>query len=405
MPDTDTFMENNKERPEERFRVLLKKYRNKQCTRDELYEFFDYIRKGECRDVLEEEMHDDYRSGVPSARVHRIDWETVYSNIISQPKQKGTRRLFSRWLSVAAAVVAVLGAVAFLLLREGTSVSDEPRTALKKDVAPGGNKAVLTLGNGTLVRLNQVDNGALDTVGNTVINKASSGTLVYHQGNALSSAPAVQTNTLTIPRGGQFKVILPDQSKVWLNAGSSLTYPTAFTGSDRSVELAGEAYFEVSKDKARPFLVKSGKATVEVLGTHFNVMTYKDAPHSEVTLAEGSVRLHLENTEVMLKPGQKALFDSQSRYVSLKEVDPEEATDWKNGYFQFDNTGIEEVMNKISRWYNVGITYSGKKPQVLFTGMISRNNNISKILTLLEKSGGVKFEIDDQQIIVKSKVN
>ncbi|PWG79971.1 hypothetical protein DDR33_14330 [Pararcticibacter amylolyticus] len=399
--DLKAAMESNKGDINQRFRYLLTKYKDKQCSLEEMKELFEYLGEDHYRAILESEMLEDYKSLVPSASVHKVDWDSVYENIIS-PQKHQSRPLFPFWLSVAALFLVVISAGIYLWNSGFSPVRNTgEHTIVKRDIAPGSNKAILKLGDGTQIVLDQAQNGFLASSGSTKIRKASSGQVVYESGNSDETGD-VQMNTITIPRGGQFMVILPDNSKVWLNAESSLSYPTAFKGRSRHVELTGEAYFEVAGDRNHPFYVKSGRAVVEVLGTHFNVMAYQDASYASVTLAEGSVRVNAGTGNILLRPGQQAAFAHENGPVTLHDVDPDEVTDWKNGYFQFDNTPVNEVMNKIRRWYNVDIEYRGKKPDVLFTGMISRNNNVSKVLTLLEKSGGVQFEIADNKIIVKN---
>ena len=168
--------------------------------------------------------------------------------------------------------------------------------------------------------------------------------------------------------------------------------------------VTGEVYFEVYKDPKKPFKVKTGSAEVSVLGTHFNIMNYEDEPNTQITLSEGSIRLNLGTTSQIIKPGQQAVFNQNSDRIALRNVDANEAMGWKNGYFQFDNTPIDQVMREIKRWYDVDVIYEGSKPTISITAMISRNNKMAKMLDLLKKSGGLDFEINNKQITVK-KIN
>jgi ferric-dicitrate binding protein FerR (iron transport regulator) len=207
-------------------------------------------------------------------------------------------------------------------------------------------------------------------------------------------------NTMQTPRGGQYGVILPDGSKVWLNAASSLTYPTAFTGVDRSVQLKGEAYFEVADNKDKPFIVMVGNMQVNVLGTHFNVMAYEDENAIKTTLLEGAVKVTNGGAAHLLKPGQEGRLDRSSDAFKLLEVDANEAIAWKNGVFQFGGASIETVMREIVRWYDVDVEYQGRTNEH-FRGAISRSVNASEVFKMLELTGAVHFTIDKKKIIVK----
>lgn len=278
------------------------------------------------------------------------------------------------------------------------------------DVLPGGDKARLELADGSVLILEKVSNGSLQQQGGTQVVKQD-GQLVYNaaQGNHPSE---ILYNKISTPKGGQYQVILPDGSKVWLNAGSSLRFPAAFTGKERQVELTGEAYFEIAKltnpspsggGRVRvPFKVKTYDVSVEVLGTHFNVMAYADEESINTTLLEGSVKVSQLTTHnsQLLKPGQQAEVNETIKVFS---VDTEESVAWKNGFFQFNGADIKTVMGQIERWYDVEIDYKGKVPLKHFTGIISRNNNVSKVLDMLELTGAVKFEIRGKRISVVSK--
>ncbi|HWK05563.1 MAG TPA: FecR family protein [Puia sp.] len=269
---------------------------------------------------------------------------------------------------------------------------------LKNDVSPGGNKAVLTLADGSRIVLDSAHNGVLSQQGNSKVQKLDSGQLAY---NTLHEKPAgIVYNMLATPRGGQYQLVLPDGSKVWLNATSSLRFPTSFTGKDREVELTGEAYFEIKGNKAMPFKVKvSRDMEVEVLGTHFNIMAYEDESAIKTTLLEGAVRVTKGGTSKMVKPGQQVQLNGKGELDVVGDVDVEEVVAWKNGYFQFHIADIETVMRQLTRWYDVDVSYEGKKPEGHFLGEISRNNNLSDVLKMLELNG-VHFRVEGKKLIV-----
>jgi ferric-dicitrate binding protein FerR (iron transport regulator) len=266
------------------------------------------------------------------------------------------------------------------------------------DLPPGGNKAVLTLGDGSSITLDSAGNGLLASEGGTSVTQSGKGRLVYKSGHGASSVPVM--NTVTTPKGGQFHIVLPDGTGVWLNAASSLRFPTAFTGKQRNVEITGEVYFEVAHNKQMPFVVKNGETRIAVLGTHFNVMAYDDEKVMRTTLLEGAVKVTRGTQEALLAPGQQARINAGTGNVRVVEgVDTDKELSWKNGYFQFENESLESIMRQVSRWYDVEVRYEGNTRGENFTGRLPRNSNVSKLLKILALSG-VKFRIEDKTIIV-----
>lgn len=282
---------------------------------------------------------------------------------------------------------------------------------VKNDIAPGYNKAILTLSDGSRISLDDAANGLLASQGNTAITKTENGQIVYEKNNIdktkfMSNRSVI--NTIQTPKGGKYQVRLPDGSKVWLNSASTLSYPTTFAGNERKVQLEGEAYFEISPNKSVPFRVQSGNQIVEVLGTHFNINSYDDEDYVKTTLLEGSVKVILNskanvvsNTK-LLKPGEQSLTKSSNSGIRIENADTEKAVAWKNGYFRFRNTPIREIMREIERWYDVELVYEGKMPTDEFTGFISNDVKISAVLKIMEESGGVKFTVKGKKLKVKS---
>ncbi len=270
--------------------------------------------------------------------------------------------------------------------------------SFKTDIAPGGNKAILTLANGSKLILNNAKNGNISTQAGTSIIKQDS--LISYKAIAANSTE-ISYNTITIPKGGQYQLVLADGTKVWLNAASSLRFPTAFTGKNRTVELTGEAYFEVAKNKDKPFNVKTATQSVQVLGTHFNINAYDNEANIKTTLLEGSVKVYAANTNVMISPGQQSVLKSNGSFEIKRDLDMDEVVAWKNGTFQFNEADIQTVMRQISRWYDIDVEYKGKLPADLYRGKISRNVNVSQVLKILELSG-INFTIEGRKIIVRS---
>lgn len=307
-----------------------------------------------------------------------------------------------RWSAAA----IVLFALSFIIYQRLFTVKHQNSEQIaqhqryKEDILPGGNKAILTLANGSKIILDNAQNGVLATQGNTNVKKTGSGTLVYNMASANVNVPSTSINTISTPRGGQYQIILPDGSKVWLNAASSLKFPTAFTGSVRNVELVGEAYFEVAKNKEMPFKVKVNNMEVQVLGTHFNIMAYQDEANIKTTLLEGSVRIKNGSSTAMLMPGQQAVLNRTANSLKVNQANTDEAVAWKQGLFVFNDEDIQAVMRKVSRWYDVDVTYEGNMAGKDFTGTVSKFKNASEVLKMLELTGIVHFDVKGRKITV-----
>lgn len=323
-----------------------------------------------------------------------------------EPQQIRISRIpIYRKIAAAASILFMVGFSIYFIFAPRTkneiarnnSATEE---VLKHDAAPGGNKATLTLANGSVIILEDADNGTLSEQGNIKIVKLNDGQLAYNTSGDENNTEPVY-NTISTPKGGQYQIVLPDKSKVWLNAASSLHFPTSFTNKERKVELTGEGYFEVAKNASMPFKIKVNDTEVEVLGTHFNISAYENEDEIKTTLLEGSVMINKGSQSVTLKPGEEALDKKGARLITVKKViDVEASVAWKNGYFQFENLTINQIMRQISRWYNVDVIYEGKSPSGHYVGKPSRDLNLSEIIKLIEISG-VKIEINDKKVIVK----
>lgn len=390
----------------EQFDRLLSKYLDKSSSLDELKELLSYVDDAEYKDQLGKVMAEHFNMPNPTFNDGDVDWEEMLNSITRKEVRKA-KPLWTKILSVAAVLLAILS-IGILIRQTSQHSVVQPSSTVttKKDLAPGGNKAILKLADGREIILDGRDTGILAREGGTQISTTADGMIIYDASKTTGGRNAEiaqsRINTLITPEGGQYMLILPDNSKVWLNSGSSLSYPSVFNEAYRQVELKGEAYFEIAKDKQHPFKVKVGAAEVSVLGTHFNVMSYQNENSTQISLAEGSVQVEIGLNKQLLKPGQQALIMAGAEKITLRNIDLEEATSWKNGSFQFDNTPIDQVMRQIARWYAVDVIYEGTKPKFSFTGMISRDNNVSKILKMIEETGGIDFEIRDKEIIVKT---
>lgn len=314
------------------------------------------------------------------------------------------RRISLRTRFAAAASIVLLLSVCTYwgVYRKGSAA----RIALEtqtQDIAPGGNKAVLTLSNGRKISVTDAAIGKLTGERNVEIAKTADGQLVY--GSAKDGGTDLIYDTLTTPRGGQFQLRLADGSQVWLNAETALRYPESFTGKERKIELIrGEAYLEVVHNSRMPFRVMTRDQLIEDIGTHLDVNAFEDEPLTKTTLLEGGVMITKGNDKTILKPGQQAATAVGKSGITIADVDTEGAIAWKNGYFLFDNESLENVMREISRWYDVDIEYpSGQKPAENYWGSITRFTNISKVLSKLEITGDVRFKVVGRKIIVLRK--
>ena len=340
---------------------------------------------------------------VKRIKAANADEEEVWARIessLSTAKPAKILKMSQRWWAAAAVLLLASGSY-FLLNRHHSKTGDLAikKNVLINDAAPGGNKAILTLANGATIILNNAKNGALTQQGSTKVVKLDDGKLAYHSEE--TNAPiTIEYNTVSTPRGGQYQLTLSDGSKVWLNAESSITFPTAFIGKERKVEIKGEAYFEIAHDSSKPFQVRVGGMKVQVLGTHFNINAYNDESAIKTTLLQGSVKVSEGSNSEVIKPGEQTLVSlKDGSNIKVQTADVDEAVAWKNGLFHFDNADLPEVMRQLSRWYDVDVVYNGAIPKREFGGEMQRDLKLSQVLELLQKNE-VNFKIEGKKIIV-----
>jgi len=293
----------------------------------------------------------------------------------------------------AAAAVLISALIGGYLYLNKTALPPMPETA-SQDLAPGTDKAVLTLSDGSQIALDHASMGILARQGSTEIHKVEDGLISYSKAG---SAAGDSYNTITAPPGGKFSVKLPDGSRIWLNAESSITFPTAFSNDERPVRITGEVYFEIARDPQRPFIVQVGNVQkVKVLGTHFNINSYRDEAAITTTLLEGSVEISASggnSGRVMLKPGEQAAVMKNGNISIQEKINTEEVIAWKNGLFQFEKSDLKTVMRQFCRWYNVDVVYEGAIPDKNFSGKIDRQVNASEALEILRFTG-LNFRIE-----------
>ena len=371
---------------------LLQRYQSGNCTdsENELVEnwYKQLINTGEWQWSEDER---DLKQKIIEARIMKE---------MNGPQKERVYYLNTRfkWWA-AASVIFLLAGFSYFLFFNKTTKPTQVAQVLQNDIkAPQLNNAMITLANGQKVYLDSVTNGALAIQGNIKLLKLANGKIVYQHSSGKVSTK-MEFNTLTNPRGSKvINMVLADGSKVWLNAGSSLTYPVLFVGNSRKVSVTGEAYFEVAHNVSKPFVVHNGTMDVQVVGTHFNVNAFEDEGDDiKVTLLEGSVKINNGNATNLLKPGQQAVVTKDIKV--LNDVDMEFVMAWKNGYFHFDNSSLQNVLKEVSRWYDVEVIYDGYNQPRQFVGEIQRDLSLSETLKILQKNG-VHFKIQGKKLRV-----
>ncbi|MET6999396.1 FecR family protein [Chitinophaga defluvii] len=380
---------------QQRLQELLDKFAEGRCTKEEMAELEQWY----------DNLSTYKKSNSSLAEINEEDFvDEKYRNFQrlvegSSFEANSPQRIWNiRWVQVAAGL-ALFTSLYFLIWynKQSRQIADVPPASSSYDIVPGESKAFLTLAGGERIRLDNTTGGIIAKQGGSEIRKVDSGRIEYKA--APGQHQAVLYNMVSTPLGGQYQIILPDGSQAWLNAGSSIRYPTAFIGNERNVEVTGEVYLEVAKKSGMPFKVMLRDQTeVEVLGTHFDINAYDDEGGITTTLLEGSVKVSVNGQSKLIRPGQQATSANSSITV-INVPDVSSTVAWKDGLFHFDNTPVESVMRQIGRWYNIEVTYKGTAPIENLTGRISRNTNLSTVLELLH-SAGIKFEMKRDTIII-----
>jgi len=386
-----------------RFYTLLQYFKEDVISEEEWHELQAMIKAGCFNELLE----DDILISLDS-KGRREKWtadieQEILTGIQAEIGKRSKISHYKFWLAAAAVFFLMLTAGLIFFKSENLPPIKADIVYHKQDIPPGGNKAVLTLTDGEQVVLNDSTVHQLAKQTGSSIIKAAGGILIY-KANSSAENSGTETgakifNTITTPRGGQYQIILPDGTHVWLNAASSLKFPAAFKGGRRLVELNGEAYFEVAKDKQKPFIVHTDNQEVEVLGTHFNVSSYANET-TKTTLLEGSVKVLAQAHQKVLVPGEQAQTSTDAKVIKVMPVSVEDAIAWKNGYFVFNDEKLESIMQRVSRWYDVECQFEGKQGELSFLGVVERSKNISSLLKVLESTGNVHFKIEGRKIIV-----
>ena len=358
---------------------LLEKYRSGNCTPEEVQLLLNWFHQ----------MEDEDRAELTETDL-LLAKTVLRKNMAELIKPNNRTLLWPRVISAAVLLIAIAFGIYFYSSTNSTKSLDK-KVQAQSDIPPGGNKATLTLADGSKISLTDAENGKLAEQSGIKVVKTADGQLEYTISNSDNSSPSLSYNTIQTPAGGQYQINLPDGTKVWLNSASSLRYPVRFTGKDRSVEITGEAYFEVAHNKTMPFKVITADQTVEVLGTHFNVMAYSDEASTNTTLIEGSVRVVKDNMSKVIAPGQQSRV--KMGRIDVVSANVQEVTAWKNGYFIFKSEDVKSIMRQIARWYDLEVEYQGNVSGKVFGAKISRFRNVSEVLSILESTGSIHFKI------------
>jgi len=369
---------------------LIAGFLKQTLTKEEKDELDEWILANDENMILFEKMTDEKNLAEAAEWFRKMNVEKDLAETKSKISVRKPQRLWQ--YAVAASIIIAIGAGIYFYQNSITQKNKSEVVAQKQDIMPGSNKARLTLGNGKIIELGKT--GDDTTINGRVKILRKDGQLIYEPAVADNE---IVYNTLTVPRKGQYKLVLPDGSKVWLNSESSIRYPISFPGKERKVFVTGETFFEVAKDKTKPFRVVAGEITVEALGTQFNVNAYTNEPFFSATLIEGSIRVSKGSEVKILKPSQQAqLTDAEFRIV---DTDNDDAIAWKNKQFKFTNTSIDEIMRQIARWYDAEIEYQDNVTLHL-NATIGRDVPVSKLLNILEATNQVHFNIEAKKIIV-----
>ncbi|MBO9634051.1 MAG: FecR family protein [Chitinophagaceae bacterium] len=384
----------------ERIKYLIHQKITERASNDEAHEL-DMLWTEANRDIISAAIAELLSSDNQVLPEDRAGWELRIRQVVSidLPASKPVHRMFflRRWGWAAAAVITMLGLVTYFWAIDKKNNASIPTVVQGKNILPGKEGAILSLADGSQVSLDTVKNATIALQGGAMA-KVVNGRLMYE-----STGQEIVYNTLSTPAGRSYHLSLPDGTIVWLNAASSIRYPTVFAEAERRVEVHGEAFFEVTENRSMPFKVMlDGGTTVQVLGTHFNINSYDNEPKRRITLLEGSVEVSTSDRKVVLKPAQQALIPNLSTAKNIdviSDVDLQQVIAWKNGYFQPDKADIETIMKEVERWYDVQVAYEGSKPVGFYKGKIRRDASLAEMMEIIAASG-VHYRIEGRKIII-----
>jgi transmembrane sensor len=394
---------------------LLQKHVAGTLTEDEKTELAAFVNRKQSKEavvaaledlILEHESTEDYDekrfipliTGILKAdTATESDEEKTDPDAVKTSRQKSGRK--RTWWMIAALAIVAASSLYFYFHRQFVESGPENNNKpVQNDASPGGNKAVLTISDGSTFALDSISSGFITQQGNVQLVKTNHNELKYNISGDINDA--ILFNTVSTPRGGQYTILLSDGSRVKLNSSSSITYPVRFTGTERNVTITGEAYFEITHNASMPFKVRVYDMEVEVQGTQFNINAYTDEPAMKTTLLRGSLKLSKNSTKRILQPMQQGQFDNEGNYTLEKDIDVNEVIAWKDGLFEFSNTELKTVMRELGRWYDVDIIYEvGSPVDQPVSCEIKRNVNLSEVLKLLQKND-IRCRIEEKTLFV-----
>ncbi|WP_262247381.1 FecR family protein [Parapedobacter soli] len=394
-----------------RLQQLLTQYFENTITREDCEELLAYLDDGDPEGVSGAIDRAFQKRSFAALRFDPERKDTIYNQLIAEIRQRqavSSQQLpahkfsIAPWLKVAALLIAAV-TVGFLLYQAtGTGFGVSPEVSENKNeiTLPEHNEATLTLADGSTILLNDSSGGVLARELGVEIRKDADGSIFYEARGGDVVEAALKYNTFSTPKGSTYRILLPDGTKVWMNTASSIRYPVMFTGAERSISLIGEAYFEVAPDASKPFKVEANGSVIQVLGTHFNVSAYADEQQTTTTLLEGAVNVSNSGNMVTLKPNQQAVVDILTGAIRQSAANVRSAVAWKDGYFRFDDESIEEIIDKVSRWYDIeAVEYRGEFNE-RFSGTFQRSKNVSQLFSNLEKLAPIQFEIKERRVVI-----
>lgn len=366
--------------------LLAEKYKQGSLSETERKDFLSWY--GQIAEELEEPESE--KSKVVKKRM----FQHISAHVSGQDvAEQQTKRLPHRWIAAAASLILV-STVLFFFYKSGETKTNQVNVLKNADASPGMNSAYLTLSNGQRIDLSAVNAGVIANLNGVSASKSKGNVLVYQSANVQASNAVDKMSVLSTPAGGQYEVILPDGTHVWLNAASTLSFPEHFSRTERRITLKGEAYFEVAHEAARPFRVSTSRQDIEVLGTHFNISAYEDEPRTLTTLLQGSVRVSSAAKNTIIKPGQQAV-SADKNDIQVQQANTRIALAWKNGMIAFEDESLRQIMRQVARWYNIKVEFSGRENQEVFTGGVSRDSKLSSLLEIL-KANNIRFSMREE---------
>lgn len=376
----------------EKITVLISRYLDGAASPEEEQELLNWYRQAEYNPVEIPFTSEEEKEFLRKMMRNRLEAYAEKGNPTIQ-RNAGRKNTGLRLLA-AAIITGVLGIGVYWLVKKASHTMPVQTAAVSGDIRPGGNKAILTTASGKQIDLDTSPDGFITVQDGARVSKTTGGEISYSG----ITAPAGTYNTLTTPNGGQYKIVLQDGTRAWLNASSSIRYPTSFTGTQREVEITGEVFFEVTHKPNQPFRVKVGTQLVEDLGTSFNINAYPETGSVKTTLVEGEVKINNRKSSIVLQPGTQAM-ENAAGILKSQAVEVDEVIAWKNGFFAFRNSTIEDVMQQFARWYNVEVVYEGAALTRQFKGKIDRSLNLDQAMDVLGKTK-VHYRIDGRKIII-----